>query len=184
MRRPLSRRFYARRCDVVARALLGKILVANGRAGRIVETEAYLGPEDAASHARFGSRARNRIMFGPPGHAYVYFIYGMYDMFNVVAAPDGTPNAVLVRTLEPVDDDVDADLRAAAGPGKLTRALGITRDDNGADLTAARGVYIADGRRRGEVAVGPRIGIDYAGEWAKAPLRFWLPDSPAVSRTR
>jgi DNA-3-methyladenine glycosylase len=181
----LSQRFFARRSDAVARALLGKTLVCGDRAGVIVETEAYLGPDDLASHARFGKTERNAVMFGPGGVAYVYLIYGMYDMFNVVAGPDGQPGAVLVRALEPARG-MTGGASAARGPGKLTRALGISRQHNGTDLCRSPDLFVAGGARvaPGRVACGPRIGIDYAGDWARAPLRFWIDGHPAVSRSR
>lgn len=175
--RPLSRRFYSRPNDELAPALLGKRLVCGDRVGQIVETEAYLGPDDQASHARFGKTDRNAVMFGPCGIAYVYFIYGMYDMFNIVGREHG---AVLVRALAIADDH-----RIAAGPGKLTRALGITvAAHNGVDLTESRELFVADGRRPGAIATGPRVGVDYAGGWAARPLRFWIEGHPAVSKAR
>jgi DNA-3-methyladenine glycosylase len=181
--RRLGARFYRRPPEVVARALLGKVLVHGDRAGIIVETEAYQGPEDRASHARFGPTDRNRVMFGPGGVTYVYLCYGMYDLFNVVAGPDGAPGAVLVRALEPHRGLPD-DPACARGPGKLTRALAISRDHNGLDLTASGRLTITRGRTvpRDRVAVGPRVGVDYAGDWAEAPLRFWIDGSPAVSK--
>lgn len=181
--RRLGARFYRRPPEVVARALLGKLLVHRGRAGVIVETEAYQGPEDRASHARFGPTARNRVMFGPGGVSYVYLCYGVHDLFNVVAGPDGQPGAVLVRALEPHRGLPD-DLGCARGPGKLTRALAIGRDHSGIDLTASERLTITAGRtvKPAQVAVGPRVGVDYAGDWAEAPLRFWIEGSPAVSR--
>ena len=179
----LGREFFERECEVVARELLGAVLVHGRRAGRIVETEAYLGADDLASHARFGETARNRVMFGAGGASYVYLIYGMHEMFNVVADRAGRPSAVLVRAIEPVAGLGD-DAAVGRGPGKLTRALGITRTHSGVDLTTSRRLYIAAGARAREVEVGPRVGIDYAGAWAKAALRFWIPGSPAVSRGR
>jgi len=178
---PLSRRFYHRPTAEVARALLGKIVRCGDRAGRIVETEAYLGPEDAASHARFGHTERNAVMYGPAGIAYVYLIYGMYDMFNVVSHRGAQAGAVLVRALAPIEGMGD-DPTVARGPGKLTRALGITRRHHGVDLTAQTTLFIASGRRPGAIACGPRIGVAYAGEWAARPLRFWVESHPAVSR--
>ncbi|HYU15700.1 MAG TPA: DNA-3-methyladenine glycosylase [Candidatus Acidoferrum sp.] len=182
----LTRRFFARPSEVVARALLGKVLVCGGRAGVVVETEAYLGPDDRASHARFGPTSRNAVMFGPGGVAYVYLIYGMYDMFNIVTGRDGEPQAVLVRAVDP-SSGIAGGRNAAAGPGKLCRALGITRSrHHGVDLTASNELFLAAGSRvaPGRVARGPRIGVDYAGAWAPAPLRFWVDGHPAVSRTR
>ena len=180
---PLPHSFYERPARVVARALLGKLLVHGGRAGRIVETEAYVGEHDLACHASRGKTARTRILWGPPGRAYVYFIYGMHWCFNAVTGPEGRPSAVLVRGLEPVagfDGPVRLD-----GPGRLCRALGITGAENGADL-ATSGLRILDAPAipgRG-VERGPRIGVDYAKEWAERPLRFWVRGSDGVSRAR
>lgn len=174
----LKRSFYHRPCLDVARALIGKWLVHGARAGRIVETEAYIGREDQACHARFGPTPRARMLFGPPGHAYVFLIYGMYDCFNVVAEAEGRPAAVLVRALEPgpaVDTRTD-------GPGKLCRALGITRAHNGLDLVG--GALTVENRHgpRPRIVTMPRIGVDYAGEWAQRPWRFVDADSPCLSR--
>jgi DNA-3-methyladenine glycosylase len=179
---PLARSFYARPSEALARALLGKRLWCGRRAGIIVETEAYLGPDDLASHARFGPAGRSAVMFGPPGHAYVYFIYGVHEMFNVVAGRDGEGAAVLIRAIEPLGVGVDP--ASGRGPGKLTRALGIDRRHNGRDLVAGGPLGIARGRRiaRSAIACGPRVGVAYAGPWAAAPLRFWLAGHPAVSR--
>jgi DNA-3-methyladenine glycosylase len=182
----LTQRFFARRSDAVARALIGKTLVCGDRAGVIVETEAYLGPADLASHARFGKTERNAVMFGPGGVAYVYLIYGMYDMFNVVTGPPGRAEAVLVRALEPARG-ISGGAAAARGPGKLTRALGISRrKHNGTDLVRSADLFLAAGApvSRARIASGPRIGVDYAGDWAQAPLRFWLDGHPSVSRSR
>jgi DNA-3-methyladenine glycosylase len=177
----LDRSFYARPCLEVARALVGMRLVHRvGRrrlAGRIVETEAYIGQEDQACHARFGPTPRARPLFGPPGHAYVFLIYGMYDCFNVVAEPSGSPAAVLVRALEPeagVEGRTD-------GPGRLCRALHLTRAHNGIDLTKNR-IWIENGERPARVMATARIGVEYAGEWAKKPWRFVEPDRHFLSR--
>jgi DNA-3-methyladenine glycosylase len=166
---------------VLAPALLGKRLWCGDRAGWIVETEAYLGPEDAASHARFGPDGRSRVMYGAPGHAYVYLCYGVHEMFNVVAGRDGEGAAVLIRALELAGDDRAA---AARGPGKLTVALGIDRRHNAHDLVAGGPLGIGRGRAVPPAAIarGPRIGVAYAGRWARAPLRFWIAGHPAVSR--
>lgn len=179
--RRLSRRFFERPSEVVAPALLGQLLVCGDRAGMIVETEAYLGADDRASHARFGKTRRNAVMFGPGGIAYVYLCYGVYDLFNVVTGPDGEAQAVLIRALAPLGTLGDDD-RVARGPGKLTRALGITRADTGVDLTRDPRLFIAAGRAAAAVEAGPRVGIDYAGAWADEPLRFWVPGHAAVSR--
>lgn len=182
---PLTRRFYQRSSEEVAQKLLGKVLVHGDRAGVIVETEAYLGPEDRASHARFGKTGRNAAMFGPGGLTYVYLCYGVYDLFNVVTGRPGQPQAVLVRALEPLRG-LDRDMKLASGPGKLTRALRLSRRHSGVDLTDGGDLTIHPGRRvsAGRIRRGPRVGIDYAGEWAGEPLRFWIDRHPAVSRAR
>src|SRR5262245_11623920 len=143
----LTRRFFARPSEVVARALLGKLLVCGGRAGVVVETEAYLGADNKASHARFGPTSRNAVMFGPGGVAYVYLIYGMYDMFNIVTGRDGEPQAVLVRAVHPAAG-IAGGPAAAAGPGKVCRALGISRSrHHGIDLTASTELFLTSGSR-------------------------------------
>ena len=183
MSRSLTRRFFARPAERVARALLGKKLVVGERAGFIVETEAYGGPEDGASHARFGRTRRNEVMFGPAGFSYVYLCYGIHQLFNVVTGRDGEAEAVLIRALDPVGRAA-TDRRAMAGPGKLTRALGIDRGHDRVDLTGGAAIHLEPGRRiAGDaIAVGPRVGVDFAGDWADVPRRFWVRDSPAVSR--
>lgn len=180
---PLPRDFYARKTRAVARALLGKYLVhvvaGVPRVGRIVETEAYLGPGDLAAHTSRGETPRTRAMFGPPGHAYVYFVYGMHHCMNVVTEPEGIGTAVLLRALEPV-----ANLSANTnGPAKLCKAMGIDLDDYGRDLCGDN-LYIAEPPRRQRIAVvtTPRIGVDYAGEWAAKPLRYYIRDNRFVSQ--
>lgn len=167
---------------MLARALLGKRLVHGDRAGYIVETEAYLGPEDAASHARFGVTTRNAVMYGPGGVAYVYLCYGVHEMFNVVSGRDGAAGAVLVRAV----DMGNGDPSVGRGPGKLTKALGLSREHTGTDLSADDHLHITSGKRvrADDVAVGPRVGIGYAGEWIDAPLRFWIRDHLCVSKGR
>lgn len=184
--RRLPERFFTQPSEALARALLGKALVHGNRAGIIVETEAYLGVDDLASHARFGPTGRNQVMFGPGGVAYVYLCYGVHELFNVVSGPAGEPGAVLVRALEP-GRGLGKDPAVARGPGKLTRALGIGRLHNGIDLRRHPDLFIAELRDglpapAGEIAVGPRVGVAYAGAWAEAPLRFWIAGHPAVSR--
>ena len=178
---PLPQAFYARPARVVARALLGKVLVHGRRAGRIVETEAYVGPHDLACHAARGRTRRTELLWGPPGRAYVYFIYGMHWCFNAVTGREGLAAAVLVRGLEPL-----AGLPPGTrldGPARLCRALGITGAQNGADLVhSALRILDAPPVRPGRVARGPRIGVEYAGEWASRPLRFWVVGSNGVSR--
>ncbi len=177
--------FYARPALKVARELLGKVLVhqAGGRrvAGRIVETEAYIGEHDLACHASRGRTRRTEVLFGPPARAYVYLIYGMYHCFNVVTDVDGVASAVLVRGVEPLEG-IDPG-HQTNGPGKLCRAMGITLEQNRYDLTAPA-LFLEDAKavppRR--VARGPRIGVEYAGEWAEKPYRLWVQGSPGVSR--
>jgi DNA-3-methyladenine glycosylase len=180
---PLSRTFYARDALSVARDLLGMHLVirhATGlQVGRIVETEAYQGPDDLAAHSAGGRRtARTEVMYGPAGHAYVYLIYGIWNCLNVVTGTPGVPHAVLLRALEPVSG-IDT---PTWGPGLLCRALGIDRQYNGRDLRS-RELWIAAPRTRAPVRVGtgPRIGVEYAGAWAARPWRFFDLDSPFVS---
>src|SRR5687767_15000398 len=191
---PLPRAFYARPVLSVARDCIGKILVRVSddgvAAGRIVEAEAYRGPEDRAAHSHGGRRtARTEVMFGPPGHAYVFFVYGMHYNFNLVTGSAGEPQAVLIRALEPL---VGLDLMAARrglpnphseltnGPGKLCQALGIGRADYGVDLCKGR-IFLTEGSPA-VVARSPRIGIDYAGAWAKKPWRFFERGNRCVSK--
>jgi DNA-3-methyladenine glycosylase len=179
----LPRSFYDRDTIVVARELLGKYLVrvCDGveRVGRIVETEAYLGPHDLAAHSARGLTERNKVMFGPPGFAYVYLIYGMYHCVNVVTQAEGRASAVLVRAVEPVRN-IEA---RACGPGLLCRAMGIDRTLNGADLLGGE-IFITDPSEPGRIVIvkRPRIGVDYAGAWAKKPLRFYIKGNRFVSR--
>ena len=185
----LSRDFYARPAVEVARDCLGKILVHGKTAGRIVETEAYLGVDDRAAHAWRGMTDRTRVIFGPPGHAYVYFIYGMYECLNFVAEPEGQAGCVLIRALEPVAGIQTMRRRRpaakriedlASGPGKLTLALGITRKQNGADLTgSALQVRGLRAEPPIEVEVTPRVGIKHCADW---PLRFLIAGNRFVSR--
>jgi DNA-3-methyladenine glycosylase len=176
---PLPQRFFQRPTLQVARALLGQLLVlqdlrgGSARVGRIVETEAYLGPHDLACHSSKGRTARTEVMFGPPGHAYVYLVYGMHNCFNVVT---GRGAAVLIRALEPVENLE----RRADGPGRLTQAMGITLEHNGLTLSRAP-LWLAKGNAAKRVARGPRIGVDYAREWAHKPYRFWEAENPHVS---
>jgi DNA-3-methyladenine glycosylase len=194
--RVLRRSFYDRDPRLVGPDLLGKILVRrDGRkllTGRIVEVEAYLGAEDAAAHASIGKTSRNAVLFGPPGHAYVYFIYGNHYCLNVSCLPDGTPSGILFRAVEPIRGmeamfklrgiDKSSDLRRLTrGPGRLAAAFGITRErDNGKDLSSARSdLYIAyDGTPPPEVLITKRIGITKA---ADMPLRYIVPGNRFVS---
>lgn len=167
--------------------MLGQTLVhldADGlrRAGRVVETEAYVGRDDLASHARVGPKGRAAIMYGPPGFAYVYFIYGMHHCFNAVTEGDGRAGAVLVRAIEPFEQ-----VERGNGPALVCRSLRIDRTCNGADLTAPDATLFLEPRPTvpdSDVRVGPRIGVDYAGLWAAHPWRFWIADSPHTSRRR
>lgn len=181
----LPRGFYANTdCALVAQQLLGKTLVVEKpgypkRVGRIVETEAYLGPHDLAAHSSKGITPRTQIMFGEPGYAYVYLIYGMHHCLNVVTGPLGSGAAVLLRALEPV-----AGIQLGThGPGRLTKAIAVDRTDNGQDLCGSQ-IYIEDNcLKQGEqIASSPRIGVDYAKEWAHALLRFYIQDNPFVSK--
>jgi DNA-3-methyladenine glycosylase len=184
----LPRTFYNRPTIEVARDLLGKMLVHGETAGRIVETEAYLGGDDLAAHSARGITKRTRVIFGPPGHAYVYFIYGMYECLNLVCEPAGSPGCVLIRALEPVSGIELMQQRRprarslrdlASGPGKLTLAMGITRAQNGADVT--RGTLIVRKPRQEpaiEIVTTPRIGIT---QCADLPLRYTIAGNPFVS---
>jgi len=173
----------------VARALLGKTLVHGRVAARIVETEAYLGLTDAAAHASRGRTARTEVLFGHPGHTYVYLIYGMYECLNVVAEPHGSPGCVLIRALEPLRGIESMRRRRPAvkriedlanGPGKLTLAMGITRRHNGVDLTRGPLAIHAPGSEGPvEIAVSPRIGITKNPDW---PLRFYIAGNRFVSK--
>lgn len=168
----LPRSYFNRSTLVVARSLLGKYVVRqNGEgtvAGKIIEVEAYVGPHDKACHASKGRTARTDVLFGRPGTAYVYFIYGMYHMLNVVTERLDYPAAVLIRAIE-----VDGTL--IDGPGKLCRELDIDRSLNRIDMTLGEHLWFEDRARqiaRSKIAVLPRIGVDYAGEWARKPYRF------------
>jgi DNA-3-methyladenine glycosylase len=181
---PLS--FYARPADVVARELLGSLLHAVGRDGRarwgrIVETEAYVGAHDLACHAARGRTPRTEVMFGPAGRAYVYLVYGLHELFNVVTGDEGDAQAVLVRAIEPGDGVLGpAGERRGDGPARLTRLLDIDRRHYGARLDDGP-ITIHPGRAPVEVARGARIGVAYAGAWAAAPLRFLDAQSDQVS---
>lgn len=198
MDKKLPREFYTR-SDVleVARDLLGKKLVVPGRnrqrvSGIIVETEAYRGPEDRASHAWNGRRTqRTETMYGAGGTAYVYFVYGMYNQFNVVTNVEDIPHAVLVRALEPSEGlgvmrrrrRGRSEYELTSGPGRLCLAMGIDRKLDKADLLGDR-VWLEDAISISprQIARGPRIGIDYAEKWIDKPWRFWVKDNPFVSR--
>jgi DNA-3-methyladenine glycosylase len=179
----LDRPFYDRDTVIVAKELLGKYLVhvADGVEciGRIVEVEAYLGPHDLAAHSAKGLTERTKVMFGPPGHAYVYMIYGMYYCMNVVTEREGHASAVLLRAIEPVKN-VDG---RTQGPGLLCRAMDIDRKLNGHDLVSDD-FYIAAPPECKPLAIArrPRVGVDYARHWARRLLRFYIKANPFVSK--
>ena len=182
----LPRKFYNRPAVEVARDLLGKIVVHGDAAGIIVETEAYPGGDDLASHSAAGITDRTRVIFGPPGHAYVYLSYGMHECLNIVAEREGTAGCVLIRALEPVEGIEimrarrpgvkDRDL--TSGPGKLTRALGITRAHYGTDMTRGE-LVVRDGAGAVEIVASKRIGIT---KCADLLLRFSIAGNPYVSK--
>ena len=172
----LERAYFNRSTLVVARSLLGKYLVRQNGAGRmagqIVEVEAYVGPHDLACHASKGRTPRTDVLFGPPGIAYVYLIYGMYHCLNVVTEEAGFPAAVLIRAVEVQGRLID-------GPGRLCRAFTIDRSLNRSDMTVRRQLWFEDRGikiSRGKIGVFPRIGVDYAGVWAEKPYRFRVTD--------
>jgi len=173
----LPRSFYARDAISVAKDLLGKFIVHRfhgvGYCGKIVETEAYLGPHDRASHSARGMTARNAAMFGPTGHAYVYLIYGVHCCFNIVTGKQGDGAAVLIRAIEPIAGTYGK----TNGPGLLARAMNITRALNGHDLFGDT-FYIAQSPRKEKIVIvrRRRIGVDYAGAWARRLLRFYVKD--------
>jgi DNA-3-methyladenine glycosylase len=173
--------FYRRDAITVARELVGCALVHQRRAAMIVETEAYLGPQDAASHARFGPTARTSVMFGPGGVSYVYLCYGIHEMFNIVTGDDGHGQAVLIRAVAPLVGLPD-DPAAGRGPGKVTRALALDRRHDRKDLTKGT-LFVARHASPPKLGKGPRVGVAYAGTWAAKPYRFWWHDHPSVSRT-
>jgi DNA-3-methyladenine glycosylase len=191
----LERAWFDRPSIELAHDLLGSRLVHESAAGvvggRIVEVEAYRGPEDRAAHSSRGRTPRNAVMFGPPGHLYVYLIYGLHHCLNVVAGPGDKPEAVLIRALE-IDEGLElarqrrgeraSPGRLASGPGNVGQALGVDRRLDGADLlTGPVRVQPRIGPRP-RISAGPRVGVDYAGAWAARPMRFWITDDRHVSR--
>ena len=188
-----DRAWFDRSAAEVAPDLLGAVLIHDtpaGRiAGRIVEVEAYLGPEDLAAHSSHGRTPRNSVMFGAPGHLYVYLVYGLHHCANVVCGPGSKPEAVLLRAAELTQGDELArarrgqvpSTRLAAGPGNLAAAFGIDRQLNGADLLAGP-VRLLRGPRPEAIERTSRIGVDYAGAWADRPLRYLIRDDPHRSR--
>lgn len=192
----LTREFYRRDARQVAPELLGKLLVHKTpqgiRSGMIVETEAYLGPEDAASHAYQNKRTvRTEILFGPAGYAYVYLIYGMYHCLNVVVNEENRPEAVLIRAVEPIEGIVAMlktrnckDIKNLSnGPGKLCQALGINQQFNGLDL-CGQTLFITDHQsiKTSEIGVSPRVNIEYAGEYKDRLWRYYMKENPFVSK--
>jgi DNA-3-methyladenine glycosylase len=182
--RRAPREWFSRDARVVARALVGALLIHEApgiaaRVARIVETEAYCGPRDLACHARAGLTKRTRSLLGPEGHAYVFFIYGMHDCFNVTCHGEGSGHAVLIRAAEALAGFApDARLD---GPGRLARAMGITRALDGHDLTQPP-LYVCDRDRRPRIVATPRVGVAYAGVWADRPWRFYDAGSRCVSK--
>jgi len=179
----LDRSFYARDALVVARALLGCLVVHEAsdgdRVSRIVETEAYRGPRDLACHARAGLTKRTRSLLGEEGRAYVFFVYGMHDCFNVTCAGVGRGHAVLVRAGEPTSGFAKG--TRLDGPGRFARAMGITRALDAHDVTRPP-LYVCARSERPRIIVTPRVGVAYAGEWAERPWRFYDAGSAHVSR--
>lgn len=186
---PADRAFFTRAADLLAPDLIGTVLVHQGMAGMIVETEAYLGAEDLAAHASRGLTERTKVMFGAAGHAYVYLIYGMYECLNVVAAESGVPHCVLIRAIEPLSGVSEMAARRkwtgpscgiGNGPGKLTRAMGIGRNHYGADLCDGD-LQLRRWKAKPAFAieVTPRIGIRDNADW---PMRFVWSKHPCLSR--
>jgi DNA-3-methyladenine glycosylase len=180
----LPRSFYDRDTIVVAKELLGKLLVHQSpgvkRIGKIVEVEAYLGPHDLAAHSAKGLTERTKVMFGPPGHAYVYLIYGIHHCMNVVTERAGHASAVLLRAIEPVENAHGR----TCGPGLLCRAMKVDHRLNAHDLLSDD-FFIATPLEMAPFSIvkRPRIGVDYAKHWAKRQLRFYIKGNPFVSRT-
>ncbi len=177
---PLPRSFYARPTVEVARDLLGKVIRHGAVSARIVETEAYLGTDDAAAHSARGPTPRTSVIFGPPGRAYVYLIYGMYYCLNIVAEPAGVAGCVLIRAVEPITGLTGDTVNACNGPGKLTRFLGITLEHYGVDVTRGPITIHMPPRKEGiAIGVSPRVGIRQS---ADLPLRFFVKGNRSVSR--
>ncbi len=195
----LSRDFFARDTLLVARDLLGQVLVrvldSERLSGRIVEVEAYIGEDDLASHARFGRTPRNEAMYGPPGHAYVYQIYGLHHCLNIVTGPEGFPAAVLIRALEPLEGlermqkrrGVANPALLTSGPARLCQAMGIDRRMDKADMCAPDAVLFVEAGTPvpdEQVATGPRVGVQGDLRPRTVPWRFYVQGHPCVSRPR
>lgn len=182
--KPLSRKFFNRDTILVAHELLGKYLIHRFEGiehiGKIVEVEAYLGPHDLAAHSAKGLTPRTKVMFGPPGHAYVYLIYGMYYCMNVVTEEEGHASAVLLRALEPIQGIT----HKTSGPGLLCKAMHINKALHGQDLTKAGSFFITQFLPEEPIKIikRKRIGVDYARHWAKRLLRFYIKGNPFVSK--
>jgi DNA-3-methyladenine glycosylase len=182
----LERPFYTRGATEVARDLLGRVIQHGECAGKIIETEAYLGVNDLAAHSARGITPRTQVIFGEPGHAYIYLIYGIYECLNLVCEPEGFAGCVLIRALEPVAGLDEMRIRRRkqkardlmSGPGKLTQAMGITRAHNGIDVTRGELVVRRGDEEPFDTVVTPRIGITHCAEW---PLRFLIAGNPFVS---
>ncbi|MGQ3887589.1 DNA-3-methyladenine glycosylase [Legionella sp. CNM-1927-20] len=178
----LNRDLYANDALTVAKQLLGKYLIhvidGQEKVGRIVEVEAYIGPHDLASHASKGITPRTKIMYGPPGYAYVYLIYGMYHCMNVVTGPDGYGSAVLIRALEPIQNITER----TQGPGLLCQAMQINKLLNGHDLLSDNFYLASDGETSFTIISRPRIGVAYAKEWAEKPFRFYIQGNEFISK--
>ncbi len=178
----LNRSFYDRDTVEVAKDLLGKYLVhktpEGERIGKIVEVEAYLGPHDLAAHSAKGLTPRTKVMFGPPGHAYVYLIYGMYYCMNVVTEEEGHASAVLIRALEPIKNIQDK----TSGPGLLCRAMEIDKRLHGHDLLSDEFFITEGSKEKFTIVKKPRVGVDYAKHWAKRLLRFYIKGNAFVSK--
>ena len=193
----LPRSFYSRSTLEVASNLLGKVLVRRiGKrtlSGKIVETEAYVGAHDLACHASKGHTARTAVMFGSPGYAYVYMIYGFYFCLNVVTEPKGCPAAVLIRGIEPLENvhlmrqlrnNPERETNISSGPGKLCMAMSIDKRLNGEDLRGTTLWIEERGFDSDPIRTSPRVGVDYAGEYKDKPWRFYLDGNPHVSKVR
>jgi len=186
----LQRSFFVRHTLTVARGLLGKILIrkiGNGKlAGRIVETEAYIGPKDKASHSYNGKiTPRNKTEYLEGGHIYIYLCYGMYWQLNITTTGEGEPECVLIRAVEPVDATGLSLVNITNGPGKLCRWLKLDKSFNEEDLSESKRIWLESGRdtiEKSQIVATKRIGIDYAGSWAQKPWRFYIANNPYVSK--